>query len=95
MDLSNRAFDDSTIHGVLQSIAWALRTTYHTSLRTSPGQLAFGRDMVVPATYLANWRHIRDRRHKNILYNNARENRKRIDHDNKVGDYVYVLVKDI
>jgi len=95
MDLSNRAFDDSTIHGVLQSIAWALRTTYHTSLRTSPGQLAFGRDMVVPATYLANWRHVRDRRHKNILYNNARENRKRIDHDYKVGDYVYVLVKDI
>ena len=50
---------------------------------------------MVPATYLANWRHIRDRRHKNILYNNARENRKRIDHDYKVGDYVYVLVKDI
>ena len=36
MDLSNRAFDDTTVHGILQAIAWALRTTYHTSLRTSP-----------------------------------------------------------
>jgi len=53
MTLSQRAFDDTTIHGILQSIAWALRTTLHTSLRTSPGQLAFGRDMIVPATYLA------------------------------------------
>jgi len=66
MDLSNRTFDDTTVHGILQAIAWALRTTYHTSLRTSPGQLAFGQDMIVPATYLANWRHIHERRQKNI-----------------------------
>lgn len=83
MDLSLRSFDDTSIHGILQSLAWALRTTYHTSLRTSPGQLALGQDMVVPATYLANWR------------NNARENRSRIDYDYKRGDYVYVIIKDI
>ena len=75
MDLSKRSFDDTTIHGVLQSIAWALHTTFHTSLQTSPGQLAFGRDMVIPATYLANWHQIHTRRHKNILYDHARENR--------------------
>jgi len=95
MDLSNRAFDETTVHGILQAIAWALRTNYYTSLRTSPGQLAFGQDMVVPATYLANWRHIHERRQKNILYNNARENHSRIEHDYKVGDYVYVLSEDI
>jgi len=95
MDLSSRPFDDTSIHGILQSAAWALRTTYHTSLRTSPGQLAFGQDMVVPATYLANWRHINSHRHKNILYNNARENKSRIDYDYKNDDYVYVIVKDI
>ena len=95
MDLSSRPHDDTSNHGILQSVAWALRTTYHTSLRTSPGQLAFGQDMVVPATYLANWRHIHERRNKNILYNNARENRNRIEHDYKVGDYVYILTKDI
>ena len=58
----------------MASIEWALRTTFHTSLRTPPGQLAFGRDMIVPATYLANWHHITSRRQRNILYNNAREN---------------------
>jgi len=95
MDLSNRPFDDTTVHGILQSIAWALRTTFHTSLRSSPGQLAFGRDMVIPATYLANWHHITNRRHNNILYNNARENKSRIDYDYKVGDFVFILTKDI
>jgi len=95
MNLSSRLIDDTSIHGILQSIAWALRTTYHTSLRTSPGQLAFGQDMIVPATYLANWRHIHERRQKNILYNNARENRSRIEHDYKVGDFVFLLTKDI
>ena len=95
MDLYNRSFDDTTVHGVLQSIAWALRTTFHTSLRTTPGQLAFGRDMIIPATYLANWHQIHTRRHTNILYDNARENRKRIDYDYKVSDFVYVLTNDI
>jgi len=52
MDLSSRHLDDTTIHGVLQSITWSLRTTFHTSLRTSPGQLAFGRDMTFPPPIL-------------------------------------------
>ena len=95
MNLSERKYDETSAHGILQAIAWGLRTTYHTSLRTSPGQLTFGQDMVVPATYLANWRHINDRRKKSVLYDNARENRTRIAHDYNVGDYVYVISKDI
>ena len=51
--------------------------------------------MIVPATYLANWRHIHSTRRKNILYDNARENRSRIEHDYKEGDMVYVTDKDI
>ena len=95
MNLSERPFDDTSIHGILQAVAWGLRTTYHTSLRTSPAQLAFGQDMVIPATYLANWRHIRSRRKKSVLYDNARENKSRIDHDYNIGDYVYIISKDI
>jgi len=67
MHLFSRSTDNTSIHGILHSIAWALRTTFHTALRTSPGQLAFGRDMIIPATYLANWHDITSRR-KNILY---------------------------
>ena len=95
MNLSERKFDDTSAHGILQSIAWGLRTTYHTSLRTSPGQLTFGQDMVIPATYLANWHQINARRKQNVLYDNARENRTRIPHDYNIGDYVYVMSKDI
>ena len=95
MNLSERPYEETSAHGILQAVAWALRTTYHTSLRTSPGQLTFGQDMIIPATYLANWRHIHNNRHKNILYDNARENRSRIEHDYAVGDKVVVLVKDI
>ena len=95
MNLSSRPFDDTSVHGILQAIAWGLRTTYHTSLRTSPGQLIFDQDMVVPATYLANWRNIHSQRRKNIMYDNARENSKRVDYDYKVGEYVYIIIKDI
>ena len=51
--------------------------------------------MVIPATYLANWHYITNRRRKNVLYNNARENKSRIDYDYKVGDFVFLLTKDI
>ena len=95
MELGNRPFDDTTIHGVLQAIAWGLRSTFHTALQSSPGQLTFGRDMIIPATYLANWRDINARRERNVLYNNARENRSRLDHDYKPGELVYVMSKDI
>ena len=46
-------------------------------------------------TYLANWRHINARRKQSVLYDNDRENRTRIADDYNVGDYVYVISKDI
>ena len=41
------------------------------------------------------WHHITARRQRNILYNNARENKSRIEHDYNVGDFVFILTKDI
>lgn len=58
MNVSSRSIDNISIYGILQSIASAFRTTFHTSLRTSPGQLAFWRDMIIPTTYLTNWHNI-------------------------------------
>ena len=95
MNLSERKFDDTSAHGILQSIAWGLCTTYHTSLCTSPGQLTFGQDMVIPATYLANWHQINARCKQNILYDNSCENKSRIPHDYIIGDYIYIMSKDI
>ena len=94
MNLSSRQFDDTSIDGILQSIAWGLRSAYHTSLQTTPGHLTFGRDMVIHATYLANWHAIRQRNQSSVLRNNARENRKRQRHTYRVGD-VFVSNQDI
>jgi len=63
------------LHGVC-----SLRTTYRNILRTSPGQLTFGRDMVILATYLGNWHQIHLNRQKNVLHN-TRENPSRIEQD--------------
>ena len=35
--------------------AWAIRSTYHTILQASPGQLIFGCDMLLPIQFKADW----------------------------------------
>jgi hypothetical protein len=71
MELSKRHFDDTVI---LQSVAYGLRATYHSSLAASPGQLVFGRDMIINATYLTNWKDLHSRRQQQIRANNLKEN---------------------
>ena len=36
------------VNNILQSVAWTIRTTANTSTKHSPGQLAFGRGMILP-----------------------------------------------
>ena len=68
---------------------------HHTSLQATPGQFAFGMDMILNSTYLANWKLTRQKQDKDILYNNARENRKRIQCDYQPGQNVYIIKKDL
>jgi transposase InsO family protein len=72
----------------LAAAAFAIRSSYHTTLGATPAQLVFGRDMILPVRFKANWEIIQARRQKEIDKNNARENSKRIDHTYKVGDKV-------
>jgi transposase InsO family protein len=72
----------------LASAAFAIRSTYHTTLGASPGQLVFGRDMLLPIKFKANWAEIRARRQEEIRRNNERENKGRKIHDYKVGDQI-------
>ena len=37
---------------VLPSIAWEVRSTHHTTLRATPDQLVYGRDMINPIQYV-------------------------------------------
>jgi hypothetical protein len=72
----------------LASAAFAIRSTFHTTLGASPGQLVFGRDMLLPIKFKANWAEIKARRQDEIRRNNERENKGRKSYDYKVGDQI-------
>jgi hypothetical protein len=72
----------------LSATAYAIRSTYHTTLQASPAQLVFGRDMILPITFKADWTRIKEQRQQEIRRNNQRENNSRINHQYSVGDKV-------
>jgi hypothetical protein len=74
----------------LTATAYAIRSTYHTTLRATPGQLVFGRDMILPIQFKADWASIALRKQQIINESNKRENKKRIQHHYNVGDKVLV-----
>jgi hypothetical protein len=57
------------------SAAYAIRSTFHTTLRATPGQL------VLPINFMADWGAIEQQRQKEMGRNNKRENASRISHD--------------
>jgi transposase InsO family protein len=76
-------FDD-----ILSSVAFALRATYHTSMKAT--QVVFGRDMFFPTTYVANWHQQRAMQTERMQRDAAKENRNRIDYPYEVGDLVLI-----
>ena len=83
-----KTFQDIQIR--LQSIQWAVNTTFHTTLRSTPAQFVFGRDMIMPTTYLANWAAIQHRKQLQTDVANQRENASRIPHEFRVNDKVLI-----
>ena len=41
--------------GILAAFLFAMCSMYHTTLHAMPGQLVFGRDMILNTQYLADW----------------------------------------
>ena len=72
----------------LSAAAWAIRSTVHTTLEATPGQLIFGRDMLLPIRIKTDWAMIRQRKQDIIDANNRRENSRRIEHEYRVGEKV-------
>jgi hypothetical protein len=66
----------------LQACAFAIRNTYHTTLQNSPGQLAFGRDMIHHVRFQAGWDRIKASKSKIIEKSNKRENLNRLKYKN-------------
>jgi hypothetical protein len=56
----------------LSSAAYSVRSTFHTKLKATPGQLVFGRDMVLPITFMEDWEAINQQCQKEMARNNRR-----------------------
>ncbi len=78
----------SDIDVFLSDAAWAVCSTYHTVLKTSPGAAIFGQDMLFDIPFIADWQKIGEHRQWLTDPNNAQENEGRIDYDYKVGQKV-------
>ena len=67
--------EDNSFDYFLQSTAWAIRCTYHTTLQATPCQLVFGRDMIHNIAFKANWNQIQKRKQDIINKSNKKENK--------------------
>ena len=54
--------DADPFMGILAAAAFAVCSTYHQTKEKSPGQLVFGRDMILPTNHIAYWGYIRQRK---------------------------------
>ncbi len=87
---TNYLDETSPWKGILSATAFAVRSTFHTTLRNTPGQLVFGRDMILNIKHEANWEFIRKRKQTIIEKNNKAENAARIPHTYSIGDKVLI-----
>ena len=85
--------EPSDIDAFITNAAWAIRSTYHTVLKASPGAAIFGRDMLFDIPFLADWNKIREHRQCQTDLNMEWETCSHRDWDYKVEDQV-LLRKD-
>jgi hypothetical protein len=75
---------------LLMPVMWAMNTTFHTTLKASPAQLAFSRDMILPTSFTAHWYAINSRKQNQSQSTANAENRKRIPHEFRINDKVLI-----
>jgi hypothetical protein len=81
---------DAMITDFIVDAAWAIRSTYHTVLKSTPGAAIFGRDMLFDIPYIADWNDIGRRRQEKVNKDNSRENLTRLPFDYVIGGKVLI-----
>ena len=80
-NIENRILDaKEPFINILYTYAWAIRSTVHTTLKASPTQVVFGRDMLFDLTFIVHWKDLLDNRKRVLLQNNEREFRSHKDY---------------
>jgi hypothetical protein len=77
---SNYLGEEDPRKGILSATAFAFGSTFHSTLRNTPGHLVFGRDMILNIKHEAKWEFIHIRKQQLIEKNNEAENAKHIPH---------------
>ncbi|MCP4749186.1 MAG: hypothetical protein GY874_24085, partial [Desulfobacteraceae bacterium] len=70
-----------SVSDFIDNAAWAIRTTYHTVLKSSPGAAIFGWDMLFDIPYLDDWNKIDESRQAQTYHQTLRKNANRVDFD--------------
>jgi hypothetical protein len=72
-EIDGREMDEKDPWGpFLASAAYTIRSTFHTTLKATPGKFVFGRYMVLPIKFMADWGAIEQQRQKEMGRNNRR-----------------------
>jgi transposase InsO family protein len=83
---------NALIDSVLQTAAYAARAAIHTTLGTTPGAIAFQRDMILNIPLIADFKLLQEKRQLRINENLQRMNSRRITHDYQPGDKVWTRI---
>ena len=66
--------------GILDEADFTIRSTTNKKKGYSPGQLIFGRDMILLIKYTVDWKFIRKIKQTQINRDNTRKNKNRVDY---------------
>ena len=80
--------EDDPWSGILAAAEFAILSTTNMLKGYSPGQLMFGRDMILLIKHKLDWELIRQQNQEKINKENIRKNINQVNHDYKVGDKV-------
>ena len=80
--------DKDPFEEFISATVYAIVSTYHTTLQATPGQVVFGKDLLIPMQFNVNWARIAFRKQNTIHQSNHRENKRRHPYRYKVGDKV-------
>ena len=89
LDMADSVYP-ADIDTFIDNAVWAIRSTYHTVLKASPGAAIFGRDMLFDILFVADWHKIGDYRQRQTDRSIKHENSSRVDYDYKVGDKILI-----
>ena len=82
------------VHSKCMAAQYAIRATVNTSLKHTPGELAFGRSMLHPFPSTVNWSQLLKDKQKRINDINLKENQGRKEFDYQVGQKILILNKN-